>query len=59
MGLKPVKRSTLADANAQRDPEFFEAIFGQLFQKCATLAPGHKFRFKNKLHWTHQLSTFA
>ena len=50
MGLKPVKRSTLADANAQRSPELFEALFGQLFNKCATLAPGHKFRFKNKLY---------
>ncbi len=50
MGLKTVKRSTLSDANAQRDPRLFEAVFNQLFKKCNHLAPGHKFRFSNKLY---------
>ncbi len=50
MGLKPVKRSTLSDANAKRDPKFFETVFSHLFKKCNALAPGHKFRFKNKLY---------
>ena len=50
IGLSPVKRSTLADANASRDPRLFEALFGRLYHKCASLAPAHKFRFKNKLY---------
>ena len=50
IGLKPVKRSTLSDANAKRDPQIFEAVFNHLSKKCAALAPVHKFRFKNKLY---------
>jgi len=50
IGLLAVKRSTLSDANANRDPKLFEALFGLLYQKCASIAPSHKFRFKNKLY---------
>lgn len=50
LGLKPVKRSTLSDANNSRDAGFFEKMFDRQFQRCAALAPGHRFRFKNKLY---------
>ena len=50
LGLRAVKRSTLADANAGRPAEFFEAIFQEQYARCAALAPRKKFHFKNKLY---------
>ncbi len=49
LGVKPVPRSTFADANNQRPASFFEALFGVMYQRCQPLAPKHKFKFKNKL----------
>ena len=49
LGVKPVARSTFADANHQRPASFFEALFGLMYRRCQPLAPKHKFRFKNKL----------
>jgi hypothetical protein len=43
------KRSTLAYANAHRPPELYEKTFYRLLGRCQEVAPGHKFRFKNKL----------
>lgn len=51
LGIKEVKKSTLADANSNRPAEFFQAIFEQTYRRCAIVAPGKKkFRFKNKLY---------
>jgi putative transposase len=50
LGLRAVRRSTLADANAERPAEFFEAIFQEQYARCALLAPKKKFHFKNKLY---------
>ncbi len=49
LGVKPVARSTFADANNKRPASFFEALFALMYQRCQPLAPKHKFRFKNKL----------
>ena len=49
LGVKPVARSTFADANGQRPASFFEALFVLMYRRCQPLAPKHKFRFKNKL----------
>ena len=49
LGIKPVARSTFADANHQRPASFFEALFGLMYRRCQPLAPKHKFKFKNKL----------
>jgi hypothetical protein len=49
MGVKPVARSTFADANHQRPASFFEARFGLMYQRCQPLAPKHKFKCINKL----------
>ena len=49
LGVKPVPRSTFADANNARPYAFFEALFGELYRRCLPKAPGHKFSFKNKL----------
>lgn len=50
LGIRPVKRTTLADANNNRSAEFFQALFEHQYAKCAALAPRKKFRFKNKLY---------
>lgn len=43
------KRSTLAYANAHRPWQLYESVFYQLFSRCQSVAPGHRFRFKSKL----------
>lgn len=50
LGLRSVKRSTLADANAERPAEFFEAVFQKQYARCAAVAPKKKFDFKNRLY---------
>ncbi len=50
LGLRAVKRSTLADANAERPAEFFEAIFQGQYARCAAKAPQKRFHFRNKLY---------
>lgn len=47
LGLPAVKRSTLADANANRDPQIMEKLFYRLLERCQQIAPKHQFRFKN------------
>jgi hypothetical protein len=50
LGVKPVARSTFADANNHRPASFFAAVFARMYQRCLAHAPGHKFKFKNKLY---------
>jgi Domain of unknown function (DUF4372)/Transposase DDE domain len=45
-----VRRSTLADANAHRDWRVFEGTFYKLLERCRSIAPKHKFKFKNPLY---------
>lgn len=45
-----VCRSTLADANKKRDWRIFEGLFYRLLERCQSLTPKHKFKFKNPLH---------
>ena len=47
LGLPAVKRSTLAEANAQRDYRIMEKLFYRLLERCQAIAPNHQFRFKN------------
>jgi hypothetical protein len=49
-GLKPVARSTFADANNSRPVGFFKDLFAEMYLLCASQAPRHKFRFKCKLY---------
>jgi len=42
-------RSTLSYANEKRPWQLYEKVFYQLLDKCRAIAPGKKFRFKNKL----------
>jgi hypothetical protein len=50
LGVKPVARSTFADANNRRPASFFAALFAHMYQRCLVHAPRHKFKFKNKLY---------
>jgi hypothetical protein len=50
LGVRPVARSTFADANNRRPASFFAALFALLYQRCLAHAPRHKFKFKNKLY---------
>jgi hypothetical protein len=45
-----VCRSTLCDANAKRDWQLYEKLFYVLLDKCRSVTPHHKFRFKNPLY---------
>jgi len=50
LGLESVARSTLSDANNNRNCDIFKDIFYNLLTKCQRLSPKHKFRFKNPLY---------
>jgi len=50
IGLKDIKRSTLSDANNQRDYRIYEDFFYSLLDRCKSITPKHKFRFKNPLY---------
>lgn len=50
LGLTSVARSTLADANSNRDADILKEVFYSLLEKCRDLAPRHRFRFKKELY---------
>jgi hypothetical protein len=50
IGLSNVKRSTLSDANNQRDYRIYEETFYHLLERCRDHTPRHRFRFKNPLY---------
>ena len=50
LGARCVARSTLARVNERQPHEFYEALFSKLYRQCRSIAPRHKFRFKNKLY---------
>ncbi|MDA8324969.1 MAG: IS4 family transposase [Nitrospiraceae bacterium] len=45
-----VKRSTLSDANRTRPCALFENLFYAMGDRCKSVTPKHKFRFKNPLY---------
>jgi transposase len=45
-----VARSTLSDANNNRSTDIFKDVFHEFLHKCQSLAPGHRFKFKNPLY---------
>mgnify|MGYP000111791610 CR=1 FL=1 len=49
LGCAKLSRSTLARVNEEKPYELYEALFGKLLSRCQNTAPGHGFRFKNKL----------
>ncbi|NTW10010.1 MAG: IS4 family transposase [Chlorobiaceae bacterium] len=49
LGLESIKRSTLSDAMKNRPHQIYEGLFYKLLEKCRSVTPDHKFRFKNPL----------
>lgn len=49
LGCRILSRSTLARLNEEKPYELYEALFGKLLTRCQNTAPGHGFRFNNKL----------
>lgn len=51
LGLQQApKRSTLAYANSHRPWQVYQDLFFDLLGRCRQAAPGHRFRFRNKLY---------
>ncbi len=50
LGSQAISRTSLARANEQQPYTLYEALFAKLYSKCRYYAPGHSFRFKNKLY---------
>ena len=50
LGCRRVSRSSLARVNEQKPYTLYEALFSLLLQRCQSYAPGHCFRFHNKLY---------
>ncbi|MGH9566353.1 MAG: IS4 family transposase [Candidatus Angelobacter sp.] len=50
LGARPVARSSLARLNERQPYQLYEALFARLYARCQHLAPGHGFRFHNKLY---------
>ncbi len=49
LGIGLISRSSLARVNEQQPWTLYEALFFRLLSRCQQHAPGHGFRFKNKL----------
>lgn len=50
LGIDAPSRSTLAYANEHRSWEFFQALFGELLERCRQIAPKKTVRIGVKLH---------
>ena len=50
LGVGRVSRSSLAGVNGEQPYTLYEQMFGRLLSRCQGSAPGHGFRFKNKLY---------
>lgn len=50
LGIAPVNRPTLSYANKHRSHKLFEKVFFFMLSKCQSVAPQHKFKFKNPLY---------
>ena len=50
IGLTEVARSTLSDANGNRDWRIYEGLFYDMLAHCKSVTPNHNFKFKNPLY---------
>ncbi len=50
LGCRLVSRSSLARVNEQQPYTLYEALFSKLYQRCQSVSPNHRFRFKHKLY---------
>ena len=50
LGCSKLSRSNLSRMNENKPYKLYEALFGQLLQRCHQHTPGHDFKFKNPLY---------
>ena len=50
VGLRAVRRATLAETNSKRSHEIFRELFFALYGRCCQQAPSHGFQFRHKLY---------
>ncbi len=50
LGFKIVALSTISEANNHRPVGFFQDLFAYMYDRCSSINPKHKFRFKSKLY---------
>jgi len=50
LGIKSVKRSTLAEAHERRSYKIFESTFYDILEHCKSITPRRRFNFKNPLY---------
>lgn len=50
LGSSKLSRSNLARLNENKPFELYEALFYRLLRRCQSSAPGHAFRFRNRLY---------
>ncbi len=50
LGLESVARSTLSEANSNRSADIFKDVYFDFLCKCQSLAPRHRFNFKNPIY---------
>jgi putative transposase len=50
LGSASISRSSLSRINNDKSYELYEDLFSTLLKRCQSMAPGHKFRFKNSLY---------
>lgn len=50
LGIEYPSKSSLAYANQHRPWELYRDLFESILARCRQVAPGHQFRFKNKLY---------
>ncbi|MFH7326368.1 IS4 family transposase [Desulfurivibrio sp. C05AmB] len=50
LGIRACSRATLARVNENQPASLYEAVFFKLLERCRQFAPGHRFKFKNRLY---------
>ncbi len=50
LGMKPTSRATLARINEQQPYQLYRRLFSQLFLRCKSYAPKHRFKFEGKIY---------
>ena len=50
LGSAKLSRSNLSRINNDKPYQLYESLFGKLLVRCQSIAPGHRFRFKNSLY---------
>jgi putative transposase len=50
LGCVVAPRSTLSRTNNEQPYQLYEELFSQMLTNCQSLAPGHGFKFKNKMY---------